>query len=165
MGKQGESRTVFFMNTVYAHDSSAPYGKDPRNPIELPNIPMAYAYLDGLYFEDGTQAVFSRSSTCHTDTGHTMDAYTITREGSSESVCTLYFDCYAGQGRPDVPVGFYMKVGDRKIKHGETSSVGGTARKSIGTASPEKQGCLVPLVAIISVLITIGTVLACTISQ
>ena len=33
MGKSGEQQTVFFMNTVYAHDGSAEYGKDPKNPI------------------------------------------------------------------------------------------------------------------------------------
>lgn len=154
MGKSGESRTVFFFDAVHAHDPSAEYGTDPKNPIRLPSIPMAYSYLDSLYFEDGADAVYTRVSTCHTDSGHTMDVYEIKRPDSEKSFCRLYFDCYVPNARPDVPVGFYLKIGDKKLHHGDvphSTRAGGL---------PSKQGCLLPLVATLGVLFAFGSAIA-----
>lgn len=161
MGKSGEQQTVFFMNTVYPHDSSADYGTDPKNPIQLSNIPLAYAYLDGLYFEDGTDAIFARVSTCHTDTGHTMDVYAIKHVGSDEVVCRLYFDCYVQGVTPDVPKGFYMKVGDRKIRPGESLRGASSGRASKTLSAPNKQGCLLPFVLTIGSLVAASVAICC----
>lgn len=152
MGKMGSVGCVFFMNTVYAHDSTADFGTDPRNPIQLPNVPMEYTFLDSLYFEDGTDVEYVRVSTCRTSDGHTMDVYSIKRPGSKDEVCQLYFDGYVTSVRPDVPKGFYLKLGDKIVRPG-CNSGSRCIRQASGSS---KQGCLVPIVLILATILTIG---------
>ena len=155
MGKEGEQQTVFFLNAVHAHDDSADFGTDPKNPIQLPNIPMAYAYLDSLYFEDGTDVIFARVSTCHTDTGHTMDVYSIRRQGSNEIVCHLYFDCYVQGAGPKVPKGFYIKAGDRILRPEDCNRSHSLVKSSSG------KGCIVPIVLTIGSLVAASVAICC----
>ena len=153
MGKEGSKEVVFFMNDVHAHDASAEFGTDPRNPIELPNIMMAYTYLDSLYFDDGADAIYSRVSTCKTASGHTMDVYTIKRPDSDAVVCRLYFDCYVPKSEPNVPKGFYIKLRDKVLRHRDKKQL------SASNGAPNsKTGCLVPIVAIIVSIIALGAV-------
>lgn len=153
MGKEGERQTVFFFNAVHPHDDSADFGTDPKNPIQLPNIPMAYAYLDSLYFEDGTDVIYARVSTCHTDTGHTMDVYSIKRPGSDEIVCHLYFDCYVQDAKPHVPKGFYIKTGDHIVRPAESR------RSCSATNSTSGKGCLMSFVLTIGSLVVASIVI------
>jgi len=140
------------MNDVYDHDESADFGADPRNPIELPNIMMAYSYLDSLYFDDGTDVIYSSVSTCHTTSGHTMDVYTIKRPDSDTVVCRLYFDCYDPRSTPNVPKGFYIKHRDKILRHIDKKEL----PSGIGGGS-SKQGCLLPLVAILRSILVLST--------
>ena len=155
MGKEGPKDVVFFMSDVHEHDETADYGTDPRNPIELPNVMMAYTYLDSLYFDDGTDVIYSRASTCQTTSGHTMDVYTIKRPDSDAVVCRLYFDCYVPRAIPNVPKGFYIKHRDKILRHIDKKE---SSASNGGGAS--KQGCLLPLVAIMSSIIALS-VAAC----
>ena len=157
MGKEDESKgIVFFMNDVHEHDESADFGTDPRNPIELPNIMMAYSYLDSLYFDDGADVIYSRVSTCNTASGHTMDVYTIKRPNSNAIVCRLYFDCYVPKATPNVPKGFYIKHRDKILRHIDKKEL-----PSSNGGESSKQGCLLPLVAIMSSILALSAV-ACS---
>ncbi len=165
MGKGGQKRTVLFWDKVYAHDDSAEYGKDPKNPIQLANIIMAYIYLDSLYFEDGTDVVYARVATFKTDTGHTMDSYVIMHEGSESVVCDLYFDCYVPTVTPRVPEGFRLKIGDCFISAGErvpASWMGpGPETGNVDQVTKQRnQGCALPFILMFGVVVYLGTVFA-----
>ena len=145
MGKERKADVVFSCSDIHFHKSSAEFGTTPENPILVRNIFMEYVYLDGLFFEDGEDVIYSRIRTCRSDTGHILDEYAIYRPDSDEIVCYLYFDGYAGTKRVNVPKGFYLKLGDKILRY----------KKSLFHLG---QGCLSPVLLMFGATISIKMV-------
>lgn len=152
MGIKGVDQTVFFLDSVHSHDSSAEFGISPNNPIQVKNVFMEYAYLDSLYFEDGQDVIYSRVATCQTDSGHTMDQYEIKRPGEEGVFCHLYFDAYVSEPIPNVPKGFYMKIGDDIVRHG--------LMKDSRSSNSNGKGCLLLLILLLAIFLCASSLIA-----